>query len=219
MLSNSANSGCARSPHDVPRKSIEPSSRHQCLIDEGVPSLHLPSVARVARTKLGENYRFLYMNNPLMVAGMQSYLAAEGADVGKEIARGSLVVTSERQHLLNGVFSVDRMLQMLEQELLRALADGYVGLWAAGDMTWQMGGEKNLTRLLEYERRLENFFRAHPEMGGICQYCTDTLPREAVSQALVAHRSILINETLSIVNVHYLPPGAPPAKRTLSPEM
>ncbi|HLJ79225.1 MAG TPA: MEDS domain-containing protein, partial [Acidobacteriaceae bacterium] len=76
-----------------------------------------------------------------------------------------------------------------------------------GDMSWEMGSEKNLTKLLEYERRLEEFLEAHAEMGGVCQYRTDTLPAETVRQGRIAHRSLFINETLSIINTDYVHAG------------
>jgi hypothetical protein len=185
---------------------MEPTSRHQCLIYDGAPSLHLPGLARVVRSKLRENYRCLYLNSRPMVAGMQSYLAAAGVEVEKEVARGSLVVTSERPHLVDDIFDVDGMLGMLEQALGQALRDGYEGLWATGDMSWEMGSEKNLPKLLEYERRLEQFLEAHPEIGGVCQYRTDTLPAEVVRQGQMMHRTLFINETLSILNPYYLYP-------------
>lgn len=186
---------------------MEPTtSRHQCLIYEGAPSLHLPALARAIRARLRENYRCLYLNSPTMVAGMQSYLAAEGVEVAKEIARGSLVVSAEREHLVDGIFDVNGMVRMLEQTLGQALRDGFAGLWATGDMSWEMGGEKNLTKLLEYERRLEDFLEAHAEMGGVCQYRVDTLPAEAVRHGQAAHRSMFINETLSILNEDYVHP-------------
>ena len=189
---------------------MEPHARHQCLIYEGAPSLHLRALARVMQTKLRDNYRCIYLNSRPMVAGMQSYLAAEGVDVGRETARGSLVVTWEREHLVNEIFDVSGMLEMLGQALCRALDDGYAGLWATGDMSWEMGSEKNLPKLMEYERRLEEFLEAHPEMGGVCQYRTDTLPAHAVHQGRMTHRSLFINETLSLLNADYVHPGTRP---------
>jgi hypothetical protein len=104
---------------------------------------------------------------------------------------------------------------MLEQTLAQALRDGYAGLWATGDMSWEMGAEKNLTKLLEYERRLEAFLEEHAEIGGVCQYRMDTLPAEAVRHGQRTHRSVFINETLSILNEHYVPPGTCAGAATL----
>src|SRR5580704_8929611 len=111
-------------------------SRHQCLIYEGAPSLHLASLAAAMRQKLEQNYRCLYLNSKPMVAGMRSYLAAAGIDVSREVERGSLILTSEQQHLVDGHFDIDRMMGTLEDGLNQALKDGYAGLWATGDITW-----------------------------------------------------------------------------------
>lgn len=187
---------------------MEALPRHQCLIYEGAPSLHLPALARIISSKLREHYRCLYLNNPTNLAGMKLHLANEGVDVENLIRNGSLILTSERQHLVNGHFDTGRMLQSLDDALESALRDGYTGLWATGDMSWEMGAEKNLDKLLDYERRLESFFETHPQIGGVCQYQGDTLPRHAVRHGLLAHPALFINQTLSILNEHYRRPGA-----------
>jgi hypothetical protein len=185
--------------------------RHQCLIYEGAPSRHIPEIARVLSEKLKENRRCLYLNSRPMVAGMKSQLAADGIDVENEIAKASLVLSSEQTHLLGDwEFDVSRMIRTLERALNAALRDGYDGLWATGDMTWEFGPAKDLSKLLEYEWRLEEFIREHPEMGGICQYHADTLPRDVLRRGLQPHRGLFVNETLSIINPHYLPPWSSP---------
>lgn len=183
---------------------MEPVPRHQCLIYDGPPSRHLKALAAVTRDKLNQNRRCLYLNSKPMVAGMRSYLAATGVDVEKAIRTGKLMLVSEQHHLVNGRFDVGQMMLMLEQALVAALRDGYAGLWATGDMTWEMGPERDFLKLVEYEWRLEKFFAGHPELGGICQYHAGTLPREMIRQGLIVHPSIFVNETLSLINPHYV---------------
>jgi hypothetical protein len=180
------------------------SPRHHCLIYEGAPSRHLTSLAAVVFNKLSQNYRCLYLNSRPMVAGMRSYLAAAGVDVTQEIKKTSLILSSEQNHLVNGHFQIDRMMDTLAEALEQALKDGYEGLWASGDMTWEMGPDKDFSKLVEYECHLEEFFREHPEMGGICQYHADSIPPEVIRHGYLAHRSLFINETLSLVNPHYV---------------
>jgi len=194
-------------------------SHHQCLIYDGSPSRHLPAMAALLRQKLRANHRCLYLNSPAMVAGMRSYLAATGLDIAHEIGKASLVLSSDQRHLMNGCFDVDRMLYTLEDALQQALNDGYDGLWATGDMSWEFGPEKDFSKLLEYEWRLEGFFRTHPSLGGVCQYHADTLPREALRQGLLAHQSVFINETLSLINPSYLPARAYSDQAILNPEL
>jgi hypothetical protein len=183
---------------------MEPASRHQCLIYSGAPSRHLSALAVTLRAKLWRNYRCLYLNSAPMVAGIRSYLAAADVNVEEESARGSLVLSAERAHLVDGQFDVDRMIETLTRTLEQALRDGYAGLWATGDMTWEMGPKPDFSKLLDYEWRLEEFLREHPEMSGICQYHAETLPREVLRHGLLAHSSLFVNETLSVVNPHFL---------------
>ena len=171
---------------------------------EGSPSPHLPGLSALIQQKLDANYRCLFLHSPAMVTGMRSYLLAAGTDITKEIIKGSLVLSSSTAHLVEGCFIVDRMLEMLEEALYQALHDGYQGLFATGDMSREFGPERDFSKLLEYEWRLEEFFQTHPALSGVCQYHADTLPPEALRDGLVAHSSLYINQTLSRLNPHYV---------------
>ena len=182
-------------------------SRHQCFIYEGAPSRHLPALASAARQSLSCGLRCLYLNSAPMVAGMASYLAALGVDVGLETAKGSLVLSSEQTHLTaDRTFNVDRMLGTLDDAINEALKDGFEGLWASGDMTWEFGPERDFSKLVEYEWQLEELFHERPELHGVCLYHSDTLPREFLRKGLVVHPSLFINETLTRINPNYLRP-------------
>jgi hypothetical protein len=142
-----------------------------------------------------------------MVAGMRSYLAAAGLDVAAEVAGGALILSSDDGHLIGGRFDVDKMIGMLSEAVDQASGDGYAGLWATGDMTWEFGSEKNFAKLLEYEYRLEELFLRHPKLQGICQYHADTLPADVLETALSTHRAFYVNATLSLLNPYYTEPG------------
>ena len=73
---------------------------------------------------------------------------------------------------------------------------------ACGDMTWEFGSESNLDKLLEYERRLEEFMRTNPALS-VCLYHRDTLPEHAVETALVTHPSFYVSASLSESNSRY----------------
>ena len=198
---------------------MESVPRHQCLIYQGAPSKHLPALAEAMREKLRQNYRCLYLNSPPMVAGLRSYLAATGVEVAQEIAKGRLILSSDQQHLADGRFDIDRMLLTLENLLNNALRDRCAGLWAVGDMTWELGPERDPARLLEYEWRLEKIFHRRPELSGICQYHADTLPRRMLRQSLLVHPSIFVNQTLSLINPLHLHSEAGPNEVDDSPNL
>ncbi len=177
--------------------------RHQCCIYDGAPAKQLPVFAAAIREKLAEGYRCLYLNNPALVSAFRSSLAAAGVDVARHAANGSLILTSDRDHLVNGRFVADNLMRLLEDTLARALADGHRGLFATGDMSWEFGPEEDYSRLVEYEWLLEKFFRTHPNLSGICQYHAGSLPPLAVEQGRASHPALFVNETLSRINPAY----------------
>lgn len=159
------------------------------------------------RRNIHEGNRCLYLNSPPMVAGLRSFLAASGIDVVREECEGRLLLSSDIALSAGGDFDIDLMSHRLEDALDRALSDGYKGLWASGDMTWEFGPKKDFSKLMEYECRLEELFRKRAALRAVCQYHRDTLPEESVRQGLLTHETVFINETLSRVNPHYIPPG------------
>lgn len=191
----------------------ETRARHQCVIYDASPAKYLPHVTGIMIEQLKQNKRCLYINRPSMVAGIRSHLGMAGINVNRDVRNGTLVLTSDRSHLLDGRFDADRMIQMLEASASQALRDGYKGLFATGDMTWEFGGVNDFPSLLEYERALEDLFKSQPALSGLCQYHTRTLPPEAVQQGLFSHQSVLINKELSKMNPFYIPPHShPPAQ-------
>ena len=57
---------------------------------------------------------------------------------------------------------------------------------------------------MEYELKLEEVFGRRQELCGICQYHKNTLPNDVIRQGMLMHPSIVINETISRINPHYL---------------
>lgn len=192
--------------------------RHQCLIYEGSPSKHLRYLAQTLIERLRTNHLCLYLNSPAMVAGMRFTLAAAGVDLVREIGSGTLVLSSDQDHLVNGKFDADLMIKMLRDAVRDAVARGYAGFWATGDMTWEFGNEENLSKLLDYERKLQQLMEEHPRLSGICQYHRDTLPTNAIQTALETHKSLYVNDTLSRLNLQYRYPSTTVSPATnLSP--
>jgi hypothetical protein len=178
--------------------------RHQCIVYGGPPSHQLTLFASLVKQKLSEGYRCLYLNSPAMVAGLRSSLSAIGVDVAREIAENRLILSSESS---KDEFDISEMLGLLKEALDQSIKDGFKGLWASGDMTWELGKEKNFEKILEYEHRLEKLFIGNEMLQGICQYHKDSLPSSAVREGLMSHQYVFINETLSRANPYFVPSG------------
>jgi hypothetical protein len=181
------------------------STRHQCLFNDGSPSLQVEAIAACIKRQLTDDYRCSYMNSEPMLAVMRNYLAAIGIDAAQECSRGSLVLTSDRGHLDPDLsFNIERMLNRLEWALELALRDGFAGLFASGDVAWEFGPRKDFSGLLEYEWRVERFVREHPQFAGVCQYHLGALPPEAWRAGAIVHEAIFLDETLSVPNPNYI---------------
>ena len=182
---------------------MEHELRHQCLIYGGAPSQKLSILAAIVQRRLDEGYRCLYLNSAPMVAGMRSTLAAAGIDVASELEKSRLIMSSEPVSSGRD-FNCEAMLAKLENSLDQAMTDGYKGLWASGDMTWEFGAGRDFSKLLEYELGLEQLFRRRNSLCGICQYHMDTLPHDVMQQSLLVHPGVVISDTLTRINPHYL---------------
>jgi hypothetical protein len=178
--------------------------RHQGFMYHGSPFRQIPMIGAVIKARLEQKHRCLYFDSKRMVTGLQSHLAQIGVDVARETEKNSLVFSSHLGHLSEDqTFDVDRMITALEDALHQTLRDGYVGLWASGDIAWEFGPRVDFGQLVEYERRVEDFMCTHAEISGICQYQAGALPPDAMQTGHEMHPSFFINETQSRLNPDY----------------
>src|ERR1700748_3505073 len=108
--------------------------RHRCLIYSGPRHRQLRATAATLLAHLKANYRCLYMNDPMMVDGMRAYLTSAGVDVAGELFTRRLILSSDQDHLRDGAFDPEHMIDQLKRACEEAVADGHTGLWASGDM-------------------------------------------------------------------------------------
>src|SRR4029079_850694 len=111
-------------------------SRHKCLIYDGDPTEQLSVVVPLLVDGLQENLRCLYLGDPASVRMVGTTLAARGVDTERELARGALVLSSDRDHLEGGRFDPRAMVDGLCASIDDALHGGFEGLCATGDMRW-----------------------------------------------------------------------------------
>jgi hypothetical protein len=173
------------------------------MVYGGSPDRHLWAIAAVMRENLDHDHRCMYFNSPEMVASLRWQMETLEVDVQRELESGRLVLTSERSHLRNGLFDMDIMFRLLEEAFHGAMKDGYAGLWTSGDIGWEFGSGQDLSKLREYELKLDDFFAVHPEYGGVCQYHGPSLPSLAIQDAFHTHPTLFVTESLSMSNSRY----------------
>jgi hypothetical protein len=177
--------------------------RHRCMIYSGAPTTALAKLAGAVVAHLNSNYRCLYLNSPKMVDGMRAYLTAAGVNVADEVFKKRLILSSDQSHLLESQFEPRRMIEAIKTAYEQSLAEGYTGLWASGDILWELGPARDFSQLLEYERALERLFVTLPMLHGVCQYHVDILPANAAEVGRKSHRAIFVDEALSKLNPQY----------------
>ncbi len=173
------------------------------MIYDGDPCVQLAHVASISAAHLRMNYRCLYLNRPQMVGAFESSLASAGVDTAEAVRRGALVLSSDQSHLVNGIFDSERMLAMLRRAIRQALFHGFTGFWASGDMLWEFGSERNLSKLLAYEVGVQELIEDEPAFRAVCQYHRDSLPANAVRVALYTHPSLQLTDQLRSSNPQY----------------
>ena len=132
--------------------------QHQCLIYYVSAAKLLPALGAAIKQRLRNDYRCIYLHSPAMVAAMRYSLSEEAVNVQRQIDETNLILSSEQTHLQAGRFDIDRMIEVLDDALNQALRDGDEAYGPAGDMSWEFGAEKDFSKLLEYEWRLEQCF-------------------------------------------------------------
>lgn len=75
----------------------------------------------------------------------------------------------EEYYLQDGTFSPDNVVQKLQDMEEKALAEGYTGLYATGEVTWFFRSTIPISQLLDYETRLNYHLSKHDAVV-LCQY-------------------------------------------------
>lgn len=179
---------------------------HQCLIYKGGVEEALRVVTPWLRAGLREGMRAMYVADPSTLRAVEEALERDGVCVEDERRRGALILSADRPQLQGGAFVPRRMLELVSGAIDDALAAGFKGLYATGDMTWEFGHIDNYKVLLEYEALLDRANRGRP-LSAICQYPLDAIPKAAVREAVLCHRTIHVGRFMCVENQSYVKPA------------
>jgi len=175
---------------------------HVCTLFSS-PEEQLSAATEYIQQGLGRNERCLYVCGEQTPTEFRTALAESGIDVGREEARGALILlTKETGHLKGGSFSASKMISMLKAAVEDALTDGFEGLCAAGDMTWLLDEAPGSEEIAEYEALLNHFYRSHRALG-LCQYNRRRLPAALLDHGIATHPTVRIAGPILLTNPFY----------------
>ena len=147
--------------------------------------------------------RCIFVGSPQANSMIEKSLGAAGVDVPGESQAERLVITSDRDYLDGGRWSTEKMLGFLENAYESAIAEGFSALRAVGDVSWQVGPDRDFSEIVRYEALLDLFFNGK-RMTGICQYPKENCPVEILNGILDVHPIVAIDASVGN-NVHYVP--------------
>ena len=175
---------------------------HVCTLYE-TPQQQLSAATEYIRGGIARNERCLYVCVEHDKPTFRRALQQAGIEVGPHEKRGSLVLVDKHEgHLEGGTFAPKKMITMLKRAVEDALAAGFNGLCAAGDMSWILDDAPGTEKLAEYEALLNHFFDSHRALG-LCLYNRCTLPGHALDHSLATHRHVRVERGILLENPFY----------------
>jgi PAS domain S-box-containing protein len=177
---------------------------HLCLLYDNRDSQFAAAIPFL-RIGLERGEQCLYIADDNTAEAVLGGMRAEGIDVDSTQESGALaVVTKQDAYLKEGHFDPDWMIRFLVEATDAAKAAGYSALRITGEMTWALGEDTGVDRLMEYEAKLNNVF---PEIDAlaICQYNRERFPPEMILDVIHTHPT-LVADSMVCRNMFYVPP-------------
>jgi len=131
-------------------------------------------------------------------------LRADGVDVQGAVDSGALaIVTKLDTYLREGGFDPDAMIAFLKKSTEAAKAAGFAALRVTGEMTWALGPEPGVKRLIEYEAKLNDFI-PNNDVLAICQYNSTRFDADTLLGVVRTHPTAIIGDVVG-ENPFYVP--------------
>lgn len=180
------------------------SRAHMCLIYESREEQFAAAVPFI-RLGLERGEQCIYVAEENSVDTVLAAMRSDGFDVDAAIRSGALRLTTEKEtYLKEGSFDPDRMMRFWREASDSAMAAGFQGLRATGEMTWALQNGLRFEGLTEYETKLNEFIPAHP-VSALCQYNRRRFAPEILVDAIRTHPHVVLNGTVC-TNPYYTAP-------------
>lgn len=151
--------------------------------------------------------RCLYLAHHTAREALVEALEDRGISAGEMLANKRLTILPALEvYAPDGCFDPARMIQRLGEETQKSLDEGYTGFRVTGEMTWVLEDVAGVSRLHEYEVKLNRMFDAS-QCIGLCQYDLKRHDPRTLLMGLYTH-PILVYHGLVCNNCYYEPPVA-----------
>ncbi|MFH1008939.1 MAG: MEDS domain-containing protein [Candidatus Latescibacterota bacterium] len=175
---------------------------HLCLIYESLDE-QLAAAIPFIRIGLERGEQCIYIADDNTVSAISEAMRAEGIAVDPK-SDALKIITKRDAYLKQGYFDPDSMIRFLKEAVDAAKKAGFTALRATGEMTWALGNETGVERLIEYEAKLNHCFPENDALA-ICQYSRNRFNPEIILDVIRTHPMVIYGSTVCD-NFYYVPP-------------
>jgi len=179
-------------------------ARHLALFYAS-PAAQLAAVGAYVDYGLQSNHRCLYLTDANDRDRIEAALRAVDVDVDERVGAGDLVIRDASDVYLDAGFDPDRMIEELDEACRDSLADGYDGLWVAGENTWCFHTDETFDHVLDFEVEFDACCPGLP-VTALCQYDLSRFGEASAAKALWTHEQIVYRDAVC-ENPYYVPPS------------
>ena len=159
--------------------------RHICLPFES-DTERLDAVASFLVEGLTQGKRCLFVGTAEDLAQLGEPVEAAGICLTQARSRGRLLfLTREEAYFTDGVFEPSVVLERIESYIRGAMADGFTGLYATGELV-HVPAEDVWRRIVWYEAQINESFARMP-VTSLCRYPRAVVPPCRVQDVLRTH--------------------------------
>ena len=181
------------------------SADHLCCIYE-TEEERWASIAAFVAQGLAQNEKVIYVADNRPVENTLKYLRDEGVMVDRYHKRGQLSILSAQEvYVQQQTFNPSKVFTLLENEISRALKEGFSGLRGTGEMSWVLKRPSGSERLMEYEAKL-NEFLSGSSIKTLCQYDKRRFEAGILLDVIRTHPILIIGSEVFDDNFYFLSP-------------
>jgi PAS domain-containing protein len=167
----------------------------------------LAQVVPYVRTGLLNGERCIYVADENGQESIITALTEGGVDAELEMERNRLVFWSRDEYRQSGEFDLNKMLDFVNRNLDRALAEGHEGLRLAVEMTWTINNGVNDDELVAWEDLINKISFSGSKVSFLCQYNSRLLSPDLVKKAVYVHPMVVLGQVVC-PNLYYRPAAA-----------
>jgi two-component system NarL family sensor kinase len=177
---------------------------HLCSIYESQEE-HFAVAIPFIRIGLDRREKCIYIADDGTETAVRDAMHAEGIDVERAIATGSLVLErKDAAYLKQGSFDPEWMFTFWADATAEARSQGFSAIRATGETEWVLRGAPGLERWMEYESRMTQVLARH-NCVALCQYNRRLCSPELVLDLIRTHPTV-VYRGIVCRNMYHVPP-------------